>query len=174
VLRVLLPDTAEFAGAWTFVPILCAGLVAHAAYHVFAQAIVYAPRETRRLPLASGTGASLNLIGCLLLVPVLGAHGAAWANVAGRVAMALVAFVIGQNVLPIRHRLRAWTEVSVMTAVALAVYYSIDLNIGSTVARISAKAVVLLLSATALWRMAGAMGGEQSQRAQRENKSIVS
>ncbi len=93
----------DFWSGTRIVPIILLAYVMMGAYMIFLPGI-YLKKKTRYVPLFTGLGAVVNIIGNLILIPRWGIMGAAWATFAGYLVMALSLFTIVQRIYPVHYQ----------------------------------------------------------------------
>jgi O-antigen/teichoic acid export membrane protein len=91
-----------FAPAAAVVPILVFGGVASALYYLFVNVLFFDHKANRLLPLATLTGAALNVGLALTLVPRFGLQGAAVATLAAQVLATILVAALGHRFDPVR------------------------------------------------------------------------
>ena len=147
VLALVHIDLLAFAEAWQVSYIVCWGLLAHAAYAVLAAPLFYAQHATSRVAGISMAAAAVNLVGCLLFVPRVGLHAAAWATAASHICLAAGAYVLGRRVWTLPRSLPSWSMLFAWHSLVLALGWQVDVHLDTWPQRIAAKAVLVLLSA---------------------------
>ena len=75
LLVILAPP--EYRGAWVLVPVLTAAFVFRGLYQFTVKPILF-DKKTAYIPAITGTAGMLNVVGNVLLIPLLGVHAAAW------------------------------------------------------------------------------------------------
>ena len=89
-----------FADAAAVTPLVAAASALFAGYFLVVTVVFFSGR-TAMLPAVTGVAAAVNVAANLVLVPVIGILGAAWATVAGYGAMALLTYGYARRVYPI-------------------------------------------------------------------------
>lgn len=84
------------------VPVIMLAYIFYGIYVNFVVGI-YLEKKTAHLPYITGTGALVNVLGNLLLIPVLGMTGAAYATLLAYVVMATILFLVSRRYYPIRY-----------------------------------------------------------------------
>lgn len=101
---------------------------------------IFISENTRALPKITLAGAAITTVANLILIPMLGMEGAAWASVLSYGSMAMMMYFLVQNKWPIPYRMwRAWASMIVGTA---AVFASLQFPIFASV---MARAIILVL-----------------------------
>jgi O-antigen/teichoic acid export membrane protein len=94
---------SDFWAGTRVVPIILLAYVMLGAYLIFLPGI-YLKKKTRYVPLFTGLGAAVNVLGNLLLIPRWGIMGAAWATFAGYLVMALSLYTAVQRIYPVHYQ----------------------------------------------------------------------
>lgn len=84
------------------VPIVMLAYIFYGAYVHFVVGI-HLEKKTRYLPIITGAGAIINIIGNLVLIPLLGMLGAAWATVLSYFVMAIALYFVSQKFYPVQY-----------------------------------------------------------------------
>jgi O-antigen/teichoic acid export membrane protein len=77
---------------------------------------MYIEKKTGLLPVMAFAGAAINIVANLLLIPVMGIDGAAWATFAAYFAMALILYIIVRRVYPVRYEMGRLAKIAVSAA----------------------------------------------------------
>jgi len=85
------------------VPVILLAYVMMGIYLIFLPGI-YLKKKTRYVPLFTGLGATVNVLGNLILIPRWGIMGAAWATFAGYLVMALTLYIVVQRIYPVTYQ----------------------------------------------------------------------
>jgi len=93
----------EFWSGTCIVPVILLAYVMMGVYLIFLPGI-YLKKKTRYVPLFTGLGAVVNVLGNLLLIPRWGIMGAAWATFGGYLIMTLTLYVVVQRIYPVRYQ----------------------------------------------------------------------
>jgi O-antigen/teichoic acid export membrane protein len=93
----------EFWSGTVVVPVVLLAYIMMGLYLIFLPGI-YLKKRTRFVPLFTGFGAVVNILGNLLLIPRWGMMGAAWATFSGYLAMALTLYVTVQRFYHVRYQ----------------------------------------------------------------------
>lgn len=93
----VLTANPEFDGAWVFIPVILVSYVFWGLFQI-GQTPFYIHKQTRRLPLVVGSAAAINIGANLLLIPPLGAMGAALATLLAMAALALLTRLAARRV----------------------------------------------------------------------------
>jgi O-antigen/teichoic acid export membrane protein len=93
----------DFWSGTRIVPIILLAYVMMGLYLIFLPGI-YLKKRTRYIPLCTGLGAVVNVLGNLFLIPRWGMMGAAWATFAGYTIMALALYAIVRRIYPVRYQ----------------------------------------------------------------------
>jgi len=107
----------NFTSALSMVPIIFAAYIMYGAYLNFLPG-VYLKKKSGKLALYGGIGASVNIIGNLLLIPSLGINGAAIATLLGYASMALLLYFENQRLYPTPYQ---WNKVMVTVSISLGI-----------------------------------------------------
>jgi O-antigen/teichoic acid export membrane protein len=94
---------SEFWSGTQVVPVVLLAYIMLGLYLIFLPGI-YLRKKTKFVPLFTGAGAVTNILGNLLLIPIWGMMGAAWATFLGYLVMALVLYVTVQRFYPVRYQ----------------------------------------------------------------------
>ena len=80
-------------------------------------------KQTKYLPLATGSAAIANVIMNILLIPYIGYYGAAWATFGAYIVSAAVMYYYSQRVLPVRYE---WNSIAaiIVFIISFTVFYS--------------------------------------------------
>jgi O-antigen/teichoic acid export membrane protein len=93
----------EFWSGTQVVPVILLAHVMMGLYLIFLPGI-YLRKKTKFVPLFTGVGAVINILGNLLLIPRWGMQGAAWATFLGYFAMALALYATVQRFYPVHYQ----------------------------------------------------------------------
>jgi O-antigen/teichoic acid export membrane protein len=105
----------EFWSGTQVVPIVLLAYIMMGIYLVFLPGI-YLRKKTKFVPLFTGVGAVVNILGNLAMIPRWGMVGAAWATFLGYLAMALALYFVVQRFYPIRYQFRRLAKVVFISA----------------------------------------------------------
>ena len=94
---------SEFWSGTQVVPVVLLAYIMLGLYLIFLPGI-YLKKKTKFVPLFTGVGAVTNIIGNLLLIPLWGMMGAAWATFLGYLVMALVLYVTVKRFYPVPYQ----------------------------------------------------------------------
>ncbi len=114
----------DFISGFYIVPLVLLGYLFHGIYFNFAAGI-YIEEKTKYLPYVSGLGAIVNVVVNLLLIPVWGILGAAFATFASYFVMAIGLYYFANKVYPVKYE---WGKIFVILAtigIIISVYYSV-------------------------------------------------
>jgi len=81
---------------------------------------VYLKKKTGWLPLITGIGALVSIVGNYLLIPILGIHGAAWATALAYGAMAFSLYIFSKKIYPVSYE---WIRILKLIIVMVIQYY---------------------------------------------------
>jgi O-antigen/teichoic acid export membrane protein len=111
-------DVRYWAGLSVF-PII---LLAHIFDGVYANLMVgiYLKKQTRKLPLVTGTAAIVTIAANLLLVPTYGMMAAAWITLAAFVLQAALLFVVVNRIYPVSYE---WSRILKLTVLFAAIFF---------------------------------------------------
>lgn len=112
----------EFLSGLFIVPIILLAYLFHGMYVNF-QAGIYIEEKTKYFPLVTITGALLNVIVNLLLIPVIGILGAAFATLASYFAMAVGLFIVAQKFYKINYEYVKIFFIFVLVVLVGLIYY---------------------------------------------------
>ena len=118
----ILTSQREFDPAWRYIPVI---LVSYLFWGLFqiTQTPFYIHKQTRRLPPIVGTAAAINIGLNLILIPRLGAMGAAYSTFLALAALAALTHVAASKLEPVEPpEGRAVTLVLISVAAALALF----------------------------------------------------
>jgi len=111
-----------FRGALPIVPIIFAAYMFYGAYINFLPG-VYLQAKSSRLALYTGSGALVNILGNLLLIPIFGIFGAAWSTLLGYATMAFLLYFTNQRLYPTPYNWVAIGKTVLITAGLSALYF---------------------------------------------------
>lgn len=77
---------------------------------------IYIQKQTRKLPIVTFVGAAVNVLANVFLIPPFGIMGAAVATLLSYASMAVVLYVIVQNVYPVEYEFGRMLRIAVATA----------------------------------------------------------
>jgi len=99
---VRLAANSRFHAAAHIVPIMSLGWLLQGVYMIVGRVLLYRGKGGR-LSVASISSVAVSAAANLMLIPVWGIRGAAWAMVAAYGVRLIIAFVLAQRTLPLRH-----------------------------------------------------------------------
>ena len=94
---------SEFWSGTQVVPVVLLAYIMMGIYLVLLPGI-YLRKKTKFVPLFTGVGAVVNILGNLLMIPRWGMMGAAWATFLGYLVMALALYLVVQRFYPIHYQ----------------------------------------------------------------------
>jgi O-antigen/teichoic acid export membrane protein len=97
------------------VPTILLAYVMMGAYLIFLPGI-YLKKKTKHIPLFTGAGAVVNILGNLFFIPRWGMMGAAWATLLGYFTMTLAIYVVVQRVYPVHYQFARVARIVFITA----------------------------------------------------------
>jgi O-antigen/teichoic acid export membrane protein len=86
---------------------------------------IYITKKTQWLPVVTFAGAAVNIIVNLLLIPVWGMAGAAWATFAAYAAQAAATYLVVRKIYPVRYETGRIVKITLAVGVILGLYYGI-------------------------------------------------
>lgn len=89
------------------------------------QAGIFIEKKTYLMPPITIVAAVVNIVGNLLLIPIAGMIGAAWATFLAYFIMAIVLYVVVQRIYPMSYEFRRIGKIAAATAVIFACFYYI-------------------------------------------------
>ena len=107
----------EYFPALSMVPIIFAAYIMFGAYLNFLPG-VYLKKKSSNLAIYSGVGAAVNIVGNLLLIPVMGIKGAASATFLGYTVMAVLLYFANQRLYPTPYQ---WQRVVTTVGISLGI-----------------------------------------------------
>lgn len=120
---------ARYHEGLVIVPIVLLGYLFNGIYYNF-QAGIYIEEKTKYFPIVTGTGAIVNVIVNLLLIPVWGIMGAAVATLAAYMVMAYGLFYFSQKFYKIEYEFAKIARIILLLFATTGVYYYVYYNIG--------------------------------------------
>lgn len=147
LLQLVRIDAQAFSSAWTVTYVVCWGLFAHAAYAVLATPLLYAQRGTARLFWISGAAALVNVLGCVVFIPLAGLIAAAWATAAAHACLATGAWWAARALWQLPRSWGRWGALLAWHSVALAAAFQLDARLDAWLPRCAAKAALMVISA---------------------------
>lgn len=139
VLTLFLPDIVrlsvfgrhlihpDYWGALGIVPIVLLGYLFLGVSNNFVAGI-YIQKKTHFLPPITFVGAAVNVGANFLLIPHLGAYGAAWATLLSYLAMATVLYFMVQRVYPVEYEWGRLVKIMASCGIVTALYYAIPFD----------------------------------------------
>ena len=103
------------------VPIVLIGYLFNGIF-VNLMAGIYIEKKTGHLPYITGIGAAINILTNILLIPVLGMFGAAWATLFAYAGMALAIFVVSQKYYPVKYELGRLFKIGIAITATLIIF----------------------------------------------------
>jgi O-antigen/teichoic acid export membrane protein len=117
----------DYWGALGIVPIVLLGYVFLGIYNNLVAGI-YIEKKTHFLPTITFVGAAVNVIGNFLLIPKIGAYGAAWATFLSYAVMAAVLYVMVQRVYLVQYEWSRLGKIAAACGIVVGVYYLIPIT----------------------------------------------
>ncbi len=114
-------DSAYWGGV-SIVPIILFGYLFNGLYVIFTAGI-YIEEKSIYIPLITGIGAAVNIIINVLLIPVLGIMGAAYATLAAYIAMAAGLYIVTQKFYRIEYEIAKLSKIFFAILVVGGIYY---------------------------------------------------
>ena len=113
----------EFLSGLEIVPIILLAYIFHGLYVNFTAGI-YIEEKTKYFPYITGAGAAVNVVVNLLLIPILGIMGAAFATLASYLVMSVSLFFVSQKFYKINYNYsRVLKLLGIIILIAVAYYY---------------------------------------------------
>jgi O-antigen/teichoic acid export membrane protein len=119
----------KYLGGIVIVPIILLGYLFNGVYYNF-QAGIYIEEKTKYFPYVTGAGAIVNVIVNILLIPVLGLIGAAFATLASYIVMAVGLFIFSQKVYPINYEYGKILRIFGLIFITGGLYYYLYFEVG--------------------------------------------
>ncbi|WKZ70517.1 MAG: oligosaccharide flippase family protein [Melioribacteraceae bacterium] len=114
----------EYLSGLYIVPVILLAYVFHGLYVNF-QAGIYIEEKTKYFPLVTGIGAGINILANILLIPIIGIMGAAFATLASYFIMAVGLFITAQKFYRIKYEYLKIATIFVLLIASGFVYYFI-------------------------------------------------
>lgn len=89
---------------------------------------IYIEKKTYYLPLITFVGAVVNIAGNFLLIPHMGAYGAAWATFLSYFVMALMLYAMVQRVYPVQYEWKRLGKIAISCAIVYGLYFLIQMD----------------------------------------------
>jgi O-antigen/teichoic acid export membrane protein len=86
---------------------------------------IYITKKTQWLPVVTFAGAAVNVVVNLLLIPVWGMAGAAWATFAAYAAQAAATYLVVRKIYPVKYETGRIVKISLAVGIILGLYYCI-------------------------------------------------
>ncbi len=119
----------EFLSGLPIVPLVLLGYLFNGVYYVF-QAGIYIEEKTKYFPIVTFAGAIVNVIVNILLIPIFGIMGAAFATFAAYFVMAVSLYFFSQKFYPINYEFKKVGIILTLVFTSCAAYYYIYFNFG--------------------------------------------
>lgn len=136
----------EYLSGITIVPVILLGYLFNGMYYNF-QAGIYIEEKTKYFPYVTGTGAVINVVVNILLIPALGIMGAALATLASYLAMAAGLYFFSQKYYRINYEYGKVAKILSLIIVTGIIYYYLYYQVGLNVL---IKFIILILFALAI------------------------
>jgi len=114
----------KFWGGLSIVPIILLAYLFNGMYVNF-QAGLYIEEKTKYFPIVTGSGALVNIVVNILLIPVFGIMGAALATLASYMVMAITLFLFSQKFYKIKYEYEKILKILLLVFVTCIAYYFI-------------------------------------------------
>jgi O-antigen/teichoic acid export membrane protein len=119
-------------GYWdgiSIIPIILLSYLFYGVYVILTPGF-YIKKETKYMIIFTGTGAVLNIVSNIILLPLLNSFwGAAWATLISYFVMTLTIYFVANRIYPIPIEWGRLTKIFILIIALLAVYYMFELNI---------------------------------------------
>lgn len=160
--------TPSFYDAHKIVPVLCLGYIFIGFYYHFYIGFLLKDK-TVYIGIIVGIAALLNLILNLVLIPISGIIGAAWALTISYFTMSFVAYILAYRVYFIKYE---WNRILKISCVALILYYASKMVIvDSIILSVGIRSLILLGYPTTLW-IIGFYSNEEMGKIKEKAKSL--
>lgn len=126
------------------VPIIMLAYAFYGAYLNFLVGI-YLEKKTGYLPFITGFGATVNIVGNILLIPIWGMYGAAWSTVLGYFAMAVALYATAIRLYPVKYEFVRLIKLALVLGLYTAIFYYTSFGPGLRLLLTAAFPVALLL-----------------------------
>ncbi|NOY06662.1 MAG: oligosaccharide flippase family protein [Chlorobi bacterium] len=113
---------SEYWTGLSIVPVILLAYIFTGMGTIFAAGL-YIRKKTNWLPVISGTGAAVNVVTNLLLIPAMGMMGAALATLLSYVVMAMLSFLLGQRVYRVPYEYGRMLKLVFAAAVPACLWY---------------------------------------------------
>lgn len=117
---------------------------------------IYFEKKTKYLPLITGAGALVNVIGNFVLIPVIGLYGAAIATFLSYLVMAVYIYNVSQKFYPVKYDLKKLYKLIFINLTAMLVFYISFYNIFRLNFPLKLAAVIifsgLIIYVSGLWK----------------------
>lgn len=137
----------EFLSGLPIVPLVLLGYLFNGVYYVF-QAGIYIEEKTKYFPIVTFAGALVNVVVNIILIPLFGIMGAAFATFAAYFVMAVSLYFFSQKFYPINYDFNKVGIILILILISCVVYYYLYFNFGLN---ILSKLLMLFLFFTALY-----------------------
>ncbi len=149
-IKVISSNSPDYWEAVYLVPLIAFAFVFKGIYFVFAL-IFHISKKTKYAAWVTLAGMLINLALNFALIPVFGIYGAVFATLLSFVAMSLLSYKYGQNIIRIDYELKKIALMLTLSAVVISAGFLLnDLDI---LYRITTKSVLLILFVLALWKI---------------------
>jgi len=150
----------RYWGGLTIVPIVLAAYIFNGFYTNFIVGI-YVEKRTRLLPVITGVAALSNIIGNLIMIPIFGIAGAAWATFISYALMAVMIYRMTQPFYPMQYE---WGRIGKIASVTLGAFLlsSIAQNFAAGAAMQLMNVLLLALTGAAFFFLKFFSPGELS------------
>lgn len=115
----------QFWNVLPMVPIIFLAYIFYGGYINFLPG-VYLEGKSSRLAIFTGTGAGVNILGNILLIPVIGIYGAAWSTVFGYATMAILLYFTHQQLYPTPYEWNRIIKTVLITTILWGIYHIIS------------------------------------------------
>ena len=119
----------DYLSGLPIVPIILLGYLFNGMYYNF-QAGIYIEEKTKYFPVVTASGAIINVVVNILLIPVIGIMGAAFATLASYMVMAIGLFYFSQKYYPINYEYGKIIRIISLIFITCAVYYYMYYQVG--------------------------------------------
>ena len=147
--------TEEFQESWEVVALVSSGTVAISCYYIFAQPMFYDYALVRFGILVSGSAILLNVAANLILIPLLGIMGSAWATFFSNTLMAALSLWFSRKSVKIPYRWTRWLGVLITTVAGLTVLFGVDSLLASPCGRLLWKVPLSIAGSFLVLRLGG-------------------
>lgn len=119
----------EYWEGINMIPIILLSYLFLGMYMIFTPGF-YIEKKSKYMVIFTGSGAIVNILANLYLLPRIGIYGAAWATVLSYATMAITIFIAAQRIYPIQVEWRRILQSLVLIIAGMSIYYFFPLALG--------------------------------------------